>query len=88
VPGKELLIDAPQVETMRIEKRTLGWLPKPSRYQEAVASRAKFRESNNTFMATSGSLLGTVSNINLNQVTEAANITARVAKARILSKLG
>jgi hypothetical protein len=71
---------------MRIEKRTLGWLPKPSLYHEAVASRAKQRAIQQAYLDSNSSLTSTILSINTNQATETGNIIARIAKQRILGK--
>lgn len=71
---------------MRIEKRTLGWLPRPSLYQEAVASRAKQREIQQNYLDSYSNLASTIASINTNQATETGNIIARIAKQRIVGK--
>jgi hypothetical protein len=84
--SKDLLIGAPQACEMRIEKRTLGWLPRPSLYQEAVASRAKQRAIQQNYLDSNANLATTIANINTTQATETGNIIARIAKQRILGK--
>ena len=71
---------------MRIEKRTMNWLPKPSLYQEAAAKRAKQKAAHQEFINNTSSLASTVANINTTFVQETTNIVANAALARIGKK--
>lgn len=68
---------------MQIQKRTLGWLPKPSLYNEMAAKRAKQKANHEAFLSSTSGLTDTVSSINMNQTTEMGNIVSRVAMARL-----
>lgn len=68
---------------MRIEKRTLNWLPKPSLYQEQASSRAKQRATHQDFISTSSSLSTSVGNILTNNTAEQTNLVSRVALERM-----
>jgi len=81
--GKDLLSGRPQALPMQIQKRTMGWLPKPSLYNEMAAKRAKQKAAHQEFLATTSSLTDTVASINMNRVTETGNIVSRVALARL-----
>jgi hypothetical protein len=71
---------------MRIEKRTLGWLPKPSLYNEMAAKRAKQKANHQAFISSTSSLTSTVSSIMTNKTVEMTNIVATAALARINKK--
>ena len=68
---------------MIIQKRTLGWLPKPSLYNEMAAKRAKQKAAHQAFLSSTSNLTTTVSGIMTNQVVEMGNIVANVVKARL-----
>ena len=72
---------------MRIEKRSLNWLPKPSLYAQASYQRAKQKAAHQSFVASTSSLTSTVSSINTNQVVEMGNIVSKVALARMGKKV-
>ena len=71
---------------MNIQKRTLGWLPKPSLYNEMAYKRAKQKANHQAFLSSTSSLTSVVSNINTNQVTEMVNITSKIAYARLTKR--
>ncbi len=68
---------------MRIEKRTMNWLPKPSLYHEQAVKRARQRAAHQTFMSTNSTLATTMSSIMTNHMVETGNIIAKVVKARL-----
>jgi hypothetical protein len=71
---------------MKIQKRTLGWLPKPSLYNEMAAKRAKQKANHQAFINSTSGLTGIVSGIMANKTAEMTNIVATVALARINKK--
>lgn len=72
-----------QLRVMRIEKRTMNWLPKTSLYHEQAARRSKQRAQNQAFLANQSSLAGTVGSIMQNYTAETTNIVSKVALARM-----
>lgn len=71
---------------MRIQKRTMNWLPKPSLYNEAAAKRAKMKASHQSYLSSLSGVADTISNIQINQSVEMGNIVSKVAMARIGKK--
>lgn len=71
---------------MQIQKRTLGWLPKPSLYAEQTAKAAKQRASHADFLSTQSSLQSSVSDIMNSNASETTNIVSKIALARIQNK--
>jgi hypothetical protein len=71
---------------MQIQKRTMGWLPKPSLYNEMAAKRAKQKANHQAFLSTTSSFTSAVSTINTNQVNEMVNITSKIAYARLTKR--
>lgn len=80
---KDLLTRWSQLLTMRIEKRSMNWLPRPSLYDEQAAKRAKQKAAHQAFLSSTSNLTTTVSGIMTNQVVEMGNIVANVVKARL-----
>ena len=68
---------------MLIQKRTMGWLPKPSLYNEMAATRAKQKANHQAFIASTSSLTTTVTSINTTRVQEMGNIVSKIALARM-----
>jgi hypothetical protein len=68
---------------MQIQKRTMGWLPKASLYNEQAAKRAKQRAAHQTFMSNQSNLSASIGNIMSNNTAETTNIVSRVALARL-----
>ncbi|RYE07596.1 MAG: hypothetical protein EOP22_17090 [Hyphomicrobiales bacterium] len=71
---------------MQIQKRTLGWLPKPSLYNEQAAKAAKQRASHKAFLGSQSNLQGSVSDIMNTKAVETTNLVSKVALARIQNK--
>jgi hypothetical protein len=68
---------------MRIEKRTMNWLPKPSLYHEAAAKRAKQKAAQQAYLNSQSGVADTIGAIHMNQVTEMGNIISKIALARM-----
>jgi hypothetical protein len=68
---------------MIIQKRTLGWLPKPSLYSEQAARLAKQKAAHQDFLSSQTSLSSSISDIQSNYTTEMTNIISRVALQRL-----
>lgn len=68
---------------MRIEKRTMNWLPKPSLYQEQAAKQAKRRAANQAFMSNQSGLANAIGNIMSANSQEQSNIVSRIAMDRL-----
>ena len=71
---------------MQIQKRTMGWLPKASLYNEQAAKRAKQRASHQAFISGQSNLTSTIGNIMNTNMTETTNIVSKVALARMGKK--
>jgi hypothetical protein len=70
---------------MRIEKRTMNWLPRPSLYKEAEAARIKRRHYAQQAMATQQSIANAFGSLfNMNTQGQ-VDIAIRVAHARLLA---
>ena len=67
---------------MRIEKRSLNWLPRPSLYQEAEANRLKRKENAQLAIASSSGATSLMSSATINS-GESINLTLRIAAARV-----
>jgi hypothetical protein len=68
---------------MRIEKRTMNWLPKPSLYHEQATKRAKQRAANQTFMNNQSGLANAIGGIMTANSQEQSNIVSRIAMSRL-----
>jgi len=69
---------------MRIEKRTMNWLPRPSLYNEAEAARLKRRSNAQETISQSANLNATlISTANTENTGESINLTLRIAAERI-----
>jgi hypothetical protein len=67
---------------MRIEKRTMNWLPKLSAYQEMQQAREK-RQVANERVAISASNASNMIGSGIANATESYNLTLRIAAARV-----
>lgn len=72
---------------MIIQKRTLGWLPRPSLYNEQAAQRAKQRASHQDFISSQSSLTSSIGNIMNANTTETTNLVSKIALARLGKKV-
>jgi hypothetical protein len=68
---------------MIIQKRTLGWLPKPSLYNQQATARAKQKAAHQDFLSTQSTLTSSISSIQTNYTTEMTNIVSRIALDRM-----
>ncbi len=68
---------------MRIEKRTMNWLPKPSLYDEQAARRARQKAAHQDFLAVQSGFAATVGSIMTSNATETTNIVSNVALQRM-----
>lgn len=68
---------------MKIEKRTMNWLPRASAHAEATAAREKRRAMSQEFISQQSSLSSAFASTYMNKVSETVNITARAATARV-----
>ena len=71
---------------MRIEKRSMNWMPKPSLYQEAAAKRAKQKSANQAFLSTQSNLAATIGDISSFKVQGTTDIASNIALARLSNK--
>jgi hypothetical protein len=70
---------------MRIEKRTMNWLPRPSLFNEAEAARLKRKAHAQADLSTSAAMNTALISANTSNTGESINLTLRVAAARIQS---
>jgi hypothetical protein len=68
---------------MRIEKRSMNWLPKPSLYNEQAAKRAKQKAAHQEFIANQSALSSTIGGIMTNNAQETTNIVSDIALKRM-----
>lgn len=68
---------------MRIEKRTMNWLPRPSLFAEAEAARLKRRAQAQFDIATAASTNAALIAGGTAVTGESINLTLRIAAARI-----
>lgn len=69
---------------MKIEKRTLNWLPRASLYNEAEAARLKRRANAQDVMSQSANINSNLIGLNNTYSTgESINLTLRMAAERI-----
>ncbi len=71
---------------MQIQKRTMGWLPKPSLYNEQAAKAAKQRANHRAFLSNQSNLQSSVTDIMNTNAAETTNLVSKVALARIQNK--
>lgn len=68
---------------MRIEKRTMNWLPKPSLYNEQAARRAKQKQAHQSFLSNQVNLASTIGGI-MNAYTQGTTeIVSNITLARL-----
>ena len=70
---------------MRIEKKSMDWLPRPSAWNHQLA--AKRREQAQAFMADQQALSSSLSAVRESIFTGQAELAAKAALARVKSKL-
>lgn len=70
---------------MRIEKRTMNWLPRPSLHDEAEAARLKRRANAQDFLARQASNAGVFARVNSSAAGGAVDLTMNIAIARVKS---
>jgi hypothetical protein len=68
---------------MRIQKRTMGWLPRASLYDETQARQNKQRAAHKAFISSQANLAGTVSAINADYTFGTGQLVSNVALSRI-----
>ena len=68
---------------MRIAKRTMNWLPKPSLYNEQAARRAKQKAVHREFLSSQSNLAATIGGIMTNNTTQMTNIVSNIALQRL-----
>ena len=71
---------------MLIQKRTLGWLPRPSLYNEQAAMRAKQKANHQSFLSSQSNLASTIGGIMSDNTAATVDIVAKVALARLGKK--
>jgi hypothetical protein len=73
---------------MRIEKRTMGWLPKPSTwdYQQRIANWQRARAK--TYLAETGATASAFAAVRQNLASGQADLAAKAALARVTGKTG
>ncbi len=71
---------------MQIQKRTMGWLPKPSLYDEQANQRAKQRSNHSEFLSSQSSLQSSVSGIMTSNTQGMTELVSNIALARIKGK--
>jgi hypothetical protein len=71
---------------MRIEKRTMNWLPKPSLYNEHAAKRAKQKAAHQSFLSSQTNLASTVGSIMNTSMQGTTEIVSNIALARMGKK--
>lgn len=69
--------------TMRIEKRSMNWLPRPSAYDQVRQQNARRREANQSFIDSQQSLVNTIGNIMTSYNTGIAELAASATLARV-----
>lgn len=68
---------------MKIEKRTLNWLPRQSMYDEAVERRQKRKEQAESFISAQSAAASTFGSIQQSLVAGAGEITSNIAASRL-----
>lgn len=68
---------------MRIEKRSLNWMPRASAWDTAQAQRAKSKEANSTFLSQQSALASTFQSSRDNMTMGIAEISGKIAAARV-----
>jgi hypothetical protein len=68
---------------VKIEKRTMNWLPRQSMHDEAVERRQKRKEQAEQFIATQSAIATTIGSIQQGLVSGTGEITSNLAAARL-----
>jgi hypothetical protein len=68
---------------MLIQKRTMGWLPKASLYNEAVNKRAKQKAMHQQFLSSQTNLASTIGGIMTSNTQGTTEIVSNIALARM-----
>jgi hypothetical protein len=68
---------------MIIQKRTMGWLPKVSAYNQIAAANAKRKAANQAFMSNQASMADAFGAIQTNFTIETGNIVSKIAAQRM-----
>lgn len=71
---------------MQIQKRTMGWLPKASLYNEMAAKRAKQKAAHQSFLSSQTNLASTVGGIMNTSMQGVTEIVSNMALARMNKK--
>jgi hypothetical protein len=83
INGRDLLTGWSQPSVMQIQKRSLGWLPKPSLYNEMAAKRAKQKANHQAFLSSQSNLASTIGSIMTSNTQGTTEIVSNIALARI-----
>lgn len=70
---------------MRIEKRTMNWLPRPSLYDEAEAARLKRKADAQDYLSRQAGNASAFSGLNTLAAGGAVDLTMNIAIARVRS---
>ncbi len=68
---------------MRIEKRSLNWLPRASLYNEQAAQRAKQKAAHQSFLDTQSSFASSIGSIQSDFQTQSSNLLSQAVAARL-----
>ena len=68
---------------MRVEKRTMNWLPRPSAYDEARAQQEKRKAVNQDFISRQSAMADAFSAIRTDQAVGVGEIASRAAAGRL-----
>jgi hypothetical protein len=68
---------------MRIEKRTMDWLPRPSLYDEVQPRRAKQKAAHEEFLNSQSNLATSIGSIQSDYTIGAGTLVADIAAARL-----
>lgn len=71
---------------MRIEKRSMNWLPKPGAFAYAQAQAQKRRANHDSFISTQSNLAGNLIGTTTAQTEGVAELAMKAAVKRITSK--
>ena len=71
---------------MRIEKRTMNWLPRASLYDEAETARLKRKANAQAYMDSQSSYASAFSSLNTSAAGGAVDLAFQMAVARVKAK--
>lgn len=71
---------------MQIQKRTMGWLPRASLYNEQAAKRAKQSAAHQEFLSNQSNLSSTIGSIMTSNTQGTTEIVSNIALARLKTK--